>query len=206
MGSKSLICGWGINDVCHPVHRTERVNGVQRQLWVCPYYRDWKDMITRCFDNKRPTYENCSVCEHWKYLSNFIKWVDSQPNRDWINCQLDKDFVVTGNKIYSPDTCVYIPQNINTFINLRSNRRGAYMLGVCAARDSKINPYQAHCNNPFTGRRDYLGYFPTELEAHKAWQYKKHEHSCRLADLQDDPRVSKMLRERYAPDKDWTNR
>ena len=70
--------------------------------------------------------------------------------------------------------------------------------------------YEAHCCNPFlpknVSRSLYLGRFKTELEAHKAWQAKKHEYALQLAELQDDPRVAEVLRERYAPDKDWSNR
>jgi hypothetical protein len=46
--------------------------------------------------------------------------------------------------------------------------------------------------------------FPTELEAHKAWQARKHELACMLADLQTDDRIASRLREMYAPDKNWT--
>jgi hypothetical protein len=155
-----------------------------------------------------PTYKGCTVCNEWKYFSNFIKWVDSQPNRDWQNCAPDKDFLVVGNKHYSPDTVIYIPRSLNVFITDRSNNRGHLMLGVTdKSYNSSKSPFEAKCNNPFTeggyvGR--YLGVFATELQAHKAWQAKKHEYACQLADLQQDPRVAKALRERYAPDKDWT--
>jgi hypothetical protein len=52
----------------------------------------------------------------------------------------------------------------------------------------------------------HIGYFKTELEAHKAWQARKHEYALQLADLQSDERVAEVLRTKYAPDKDWTNR
>ena len=66
--------------------------------------------------------------------------------------------------------------------------------------------YRAYCNNPFKDKKLHLGSFITELEAHKAWQAKKHEYALQLADLQEDPRVADALRQRYAPYKDWTNR
>jgi hypothetical protein len=64
--------------------------------------------------------------------------------------------------------------------------------------------FKGSCGNPFTGEGTYLGYFTDELACHKAWQAKKHEYACQLAELQEDPRVAQALRERYAPDKDWT--
>lgn len=208
--SGKLVCGWGINDVDYTViNRSETVGG-KKKIKYCPYYSRWLGMITRCFNPKchkrQPTYKDCTICEDWKYFSNFIKWVDEQPNKDWINCQPDKDLLVQGNKHYSPETVVFVSKRVNSFITDRNKHRGQYMLGVSYKPKLNVKPYQAKCNDLFTGGQGYLGIFPTELEAHKAWQAKKHEHACKLADLQEDGRVAKALRERYAPDKDWTNK
>lgn len=201
-----LVCGWGINDVDYKVTRTTIIDGKQKIVWCCPYYQDWLSMIARCFDSKyqkkRPTYIGCTITEDWKYLSNFIKWVDSQPNKDWQNCSPDKDYLIEGNKHYSPETVVYIPKGLNLFIIDRGNARGDCMIGVDATGREK-KPYRARCSNPFTKKLEHVGYFATELEAHLAWKAKKHEHSLQFADLQDDPRVAKVLMERYAPDTDW---
>lgn len=151
------------------------------------------------------TYKGCTVWEDWEYLSKFIEWVDSQPNRDWENCSLDKDFLVVLNTCYSPATAVFIPQSLNTFIISCHKSRGDYLLGVCLGNQGNKNKYKAMCSNPFNkGASKHVGCFPTELEAHKAWQAKKHEYALRLADLQNDERIAFRLREMYAPDKDWT--
>ena len=197
------VFGWGINDVDYEVTRYETINGKNKIVWCCPYYLDWQSMLRRCFDvkfqNRRPTYKGCTITDNWEYLSQFIKWVDNQPNRDWQNCEPDKDFLITGNKHYSPETVVYIPKNMNVFITDHGAARGHYMIGVtCSYKSSNKNPFMSRCNNPFTNKNDYLGRFPTELEAHLAWKAKKHEHACRLAELRDDPRVAKRLREMYS--------
>ena len=203
-----LLSGWGVNDVDYEVYKYEVVDGKQKRIWICPYYQKWYDILRRCFDpkfqEKYPTYKGCAVTEDWKRLSNFIKWVDSQPNRDWESCETDKDFLSVGNKHYSPDTVVFVPRKVNLFITDSGNNRGGFMLGVSLADNNK-NPYRARCCNPFGSNR-YIGLFSTELEAHKAWQAKKHEYACMLAELQADPRVANALRKRYAPDKDWTNK
>lgn len=211
-----LVYGWGINDVDYPVKRSEKLpklNGktARRELWVCPYYTKWKGIIQRCFNlkfqEKSPTYKGCTIYEGWKYLSNFIKWVDSQPNGGWMSLEIDKDFLYVGNKHYSPETVIFISKKINNFIKDCGRARGSQMLGVCyKPSESKKNPYVVSCSNPFSHKQEYLGRFSTELEAHKAWKAKKHEHACALADTQTDERVVKVLRERYAPDKDWTHR
>ena len=139
-----LVYGWGVNDVSYEVTRCEVVNGKKKQTWVCPYYKKWRNIIRRCFDPKyqerKPTYKGCTVCEDWKYFSNFIKWVDSQPNKDWMNCEPDKDFLSIGDKHYSPDTVVFISQKVNSFIKDRSIARGGYMIGVSYCHNQKKKP------------------------------------------------------------------
>jgi hypothetical protein len=210
VGRGKLVYGWGINDVNYPVQRYQSINGGSRRFWICPYYQDWKNILERCFSSKlhqrRPTYIGCTIDFNWKHLSGFIKWVDSQPNKDWQNCEPDKDLLGGDNKHYGEGNVVYIPAYLNNFIVSGVSRRGNWMMGVTYKGNSKA-PFQAQCANPFgqyksDGRN--LGYFKTELEAHKAWQAKKHGYACQLADLQEDPRVAQALRERYAPDKDWT--
>ena len=137
-----LVCGWGINDVDYNVAKTQLINGRWRQTYLCPYYVKWKSMLVRCFSlkyqDRQPTYKDCTVCEDWKCLSNFIKWVDSQPNEDWINCEIDKDFLFDGNKQYHPETAVFISKNLNNFIKHRGNDRGHLMIGVsCDYKSTK---------------------------------------------------------------------
>lgn len=206
-----LVWGWGVNDVNYPITKSKVVDGKSKQCWMCPYYSKWRSILGRCFSdalkNKYLNYKDCTICEDWKYLSNFIKWVDSQPNKDWINCDADKDLLIEGNKHYSPDAVVFVPSKINTFVTDGGKSRGKSMLGVrCIYHKSKKSPYEAQCCNPFSGKVEYLGVFVTELEAHKAWQSKKHEHALKLADTQNDPRLADALRQRYAPDKDWSKR
>ena len=207
---KSLILDWGINDADYAVTTNGKVKGKWKQLAVCPVYTVWKGMIHRAYSHswkkRHPSYSDVTVCEDWKYFSNFRRWVlEEQPNRDWMNCELDKD-LLSDIKKYSQQNCVFISRLVNTFITDRKNMRGSCMLGVTFHTRDLI--YEAHCCNPFlhtnTNRSLYLGRFKTELEAHKAWQAKKHEYSCQLADLQDDLRVADALRQRYSPDKDWS--
>lgn len=182
-----LIYGWGVVDVDYNVTRSEIIKGEWKTVWVCPYYRKWKDILQRCFcpkfQEKNPTYKDCTVTDGWKHLSDFIKWVDSQPNRDWESCDADKDFLSAGNKHYSSETVVFISGKVNGFITDCGKTRGDYMIGVnYVPNQSKKNPYQVSCRNPFGGSR-HVGYYPTEIEANKAWQARKHELALQLAEL-----------------------
>lgn len=185
------VFGIGINDVERPIRW--RVNN---KSVLCPIYRIWQNMLARCYDTKfqenSPWYVGCEVCNDWKYLSKFEAWVKSQ---DWENKQLDKDILIPNNKVYSPETCVFISAKLNTFLVDRGAARGEFPCGVdYLKRDQK---FRARCSNPFTGKIDDLGRFFNPEAAHLAWKQKKHEHALVYAEQQTDPRVADALRTRY---------
>lgn len=195
-----LIYNWGINDSSDNVYVTEKINGKLFIVWQCPYYRDWCSMLSRVLSKSRSeNYSEITICESWKYFTNFKNWVDTQTNRDWRNCELDKDFLSTENKIYSPETCVYISSQVNSFICDRKGSRGQFLIGVTFHKHRK--KFVAQCANPFGKtayeKRGYLAGFDSEEEAHLAWKSKKHEYACQLAELEDDCRVSEVLRNIY---------
>lgn len=188
---RTLVYGVGLNDANYPVRKM--IDGVN---WICPFYSAWSDMLKRCYSEKykgkRPTYAGCYVCIEWLTFSNFKAWMEAQ---DWKGKQLDKDFILSGNKLYSKDVCTFITGMTNAFITDRSSARGSWKLGVSKRKPS--NSFYAQCSNPFTGENEYLGTFSEESDAHQAWKMRKHQHACRLADLQTDDRVANALRTRY---------
>ena len=195
-----LVFGIGVNDVDYVAF--SEVHGIKE---VCPFYRSWYEMLRRCYSEvyqrKQPTYVGCSVCDDWIYLSRFKAWMETQ---DWQGKVLDKDLLIEGNKFYSPDTCVFVTQAVNNFMTDTRAKRGIYPIGVCFDKES--GKFATYCRNPFTKKGQTVGRFHCPMEAHKAWQRRKHEHALKLADMQDDPRIAKALRERYSPDKDWSEK
>lgn len=194
-----LVYGWGVNDVDYPVQKFSKIGGRRTLTYICPYYDKWKQMIKRVhseeFKKKHSAYHNTSICEGWKYLSNFIEWVDFQPNKNWRDCQLDKDLMSTDNKIYSPTTCCFVTTQVNMFLKSSGVRKGPYKIGV--SYDKRSGVYQARCNNPFTAKEVYLGNFKSEDDAYIAYLKQKHIYSCMLADLQSDQRVADALRTKF---------
>ena len=193
-----LVFGVGINDADYNVYRYDYLNGKRIRVWVCPFYQTWKSMLKRCYSEKYhqeyPTYKGCSVCDEWLIFSNFKRWMEQQ---DWEGKQLDKDLLIEGNKIYSPDTCIFVDHKINSFVIDRNNDRGQYMIGV--HWDKRANKFQSRCRNPFTDKQEYLGSFINELEAHLAWKARKHELACQLADSEyvTGERIANVLRNKY---------
>lgn len=141
---------------------------------------------------KRPSYIGCEVVESWKRLTVFEKWMQTQ---DWEGKHLDKDILFAENKIYGPDTCVFVPAGLNGFLLDRAANRGEFPIGVYWDKDT--NSYKAQCNNPFTRKREALGRFNDPNEAYLVWKAKKHEHALTYAEQQTDPRVAEALRTRY---------
>lgn len=121
----------------------------------------WNSMFHRCYSSKyhenKPTYENCSVCEDWHNFQNFGKWFDDNYYQiEGQRIHLDKDILAKGNKIYSPETCVFVPQCINSVFIKHDAKRGEYPIGV-----SKIkNSFVVRCNDIFNISQ-YLGSFDT---------------------------------------------
>jgi len=187
-----LVCGVGVNDADYIVQPT--INGKRK---CCPFYRKWKSMIVRCYDDKFkskfPTYIGCTVCEEWLTFSNFKRWMES---KDWEGKELDKDLLTKGNKVYSPASCVFISQKMNKFLTDSSLARGEFPLGVTF--DKEAGKYRTQCQNPLTGKIERIGRFIDPESANEAWRKRKHELSCQLADLQKDERIAQSLRARYS--------
>ena len=184
-----LVFGVGVNDVEYNVKPRKEI--------ACPYYVKWTDMLRRCYSEIRKgkvCYNDCTVCSDWKYFSNFREWMESQ---DWIGKVLDKDLKLRGNKIYSPDTCIFISPDVNRFMaDSRVISSGCYV-GVTRRDRGKVTKFEANCSNTFGKTGKYLGAFDSELKAHKAWQEKKLEYAIALSELPENSYLSDLLIRRY---------
>lgn len=180
-----------VNDSKKPV--TKKING--KKVLVNRAYRYWHNMISRCYNIKSSCRDNCyagcSVCDDWLTFSNFELWFNGLNPPDGYH--LDKDLMKKGNKVYSPDTCVFIPRYLNVFI--ADEPRGSNMTGAHYHKYS--GGFYSRVSNPLTGEIENLGYFKTEIAAHLAWLSRKHELSIELSKTIDDERVVNALKDRY---------
>ena len=202
MKPRKLVFGVGNNNADYVVQIKETIGyeggkQKQKQVWICPCYRAWKNMLKRCYSAKEqernPTYKGCSVSDDWLTFSNFKAWMEKQ---QWEGLHLDKDLLFEGNKLYSPDTCVFVSQMLNKFTTDRGATRGEWLIGV--NWDKGTNKFKSQCSNPFTNKNEHLGLFTCEQEAHNAWLKRKLELAHELAAIQTDQRVAKALIERYS--------
>jgi hypothetical protein len=158
MGRKrQLVYGVGINDADYVTR--PRING--RRV-ICPFYGKWMNMLARCYNPKyqakQPTYIGCTVAEDWLTFSSFKAWMEKQ---DWEGKHLDKDLLEDGNKVYSPENCIFVSRAINNLLTDSAGKRGVYPQGVSISKCS--GKYAAQCK--VNGRVKHLGYFNTIAEA-----------------------------------------
>ena len=167
--SHKIIYGIGINDLEYSVNIGGR--GHQER---CPFYLKWKDLIRRCyydnFKELKKSYLEATTCESWIRASIFKSWMEKQ---DWEGNHLDKDLLVPGNKIYSPETCVFIPGFLNQAIKPPCTDPHALPVGV-KERVSKAGVKTYYTAKIHTGNFIYKSKtFDNIEEAHLNWQNTK---------------------------------
>ena len=142
-------------------------------------YKFWRAMTQRCYDPlflaKHPTYATCEVCDAWKSFSGFVGWFASNYIEGY---ELDKDILSDkNNKIYSPDTCCFIPHEINTIINRRCASRRELPIGV---RKSKTKgKFDAHMRQRM--KEIKIGTFDTPMDAFFAYKKEKEAYVKKIA-------------------------
>lgn len=180
-----LVYGVGINDADYIL---KKWYGSKRI--TCTYYQKWVDMLERCYSEKYqekfPTYIGCKVCDEWLTFSKFKEWMIIQ---DWKNKHIDKDIIVIGNKLYSPETCCFVFEKINLLLTSSNARRGKYPQGVKI--DKRSNKYQSRLS--YNGTQKHLGMFNTPEEASQVYRKAKSKLITDVANEQNDERIKQGL-------------
>lgn len=111
-------------------------------------YSTWRRMLERSYSAKyherKPTYKDVEVCEEWHDFQNFAEWYED--NYYEIECQqmhLDKDIIVKGNRVYSPETCVFAPEKINALFRHSKKNKG---LPIGVHYIEAMKKYKASCS------------------------------------------------------------
>lgn len=182
----------------HPTQ--EYVDGVRV---ILSSYQQWTAMRQRCKPDSnqkriKSTYLGCTHVDEWYSYDVWMEWAKSQVGFQSKDCfgnvwDLDKDLILSGNKLYSPFTCCFLPREINTFLVLKQNQRGAFPLGVDYSKRSKR--FRARIRH--RGKEETLGYFDSPELAAEAYVTAKVERAKYLADKYEgqlDIRASMALR------------
>lgn len=161
---------FGVGKNCGGVYKTS-VNKIYTKEYAL-----WHSMLTRCYSSKYhekfPTYKICEMSDNFKDYQWFAEWCQHQTGFGLEGYHLDKDILIKGNKLYSEDTCVFVPRQLNLFFPRYDSARGKNPIGVCfqektgkfMARVSKYNKDNS---------QQFLGLFNTKEEAFLAYKAAK---------------------------------
>ena len=153
----------------------------------------WRGMQERV--GIHPSYLDCSIA--FVNEKQFRQWAYHQIGFNEEGFELDKDILIKGNRVYSPDACVFVPAEINSVLAgcYKAKKRGAYPLGVCFNKGS--GTFVAQMNKDRSVSLDkYLGSFKTVEEAFACYKAAKEEKIKRLAEKwksRIDPRAYAAL-------------
>lgn len=159
-----LIYGIGYNSKREHKARHEKKSTIA--------YATWFSMINRCYNPKYhakyPTYIDCSTAAEWLDFQNFADWFEIHEYSDK-NYALDKDLLIRGNRVYSPESACFIPYELNALLNDKAKSRGFLPQGV--DMNNITGRYRASLS--INSKKKHLGYFDCPNEAHQAYKKAK---------------------------------
>lgn len=150
-------------------------------------YNLWRRVLGRCYDvnlrSKNPSYEGVTIWDGWHNFQNFAEWCYGQKGfQNLDKCgeifQLDKDILVRGNKMYSPETCCFVPRIVNMSVTKGVSKKG---LPVGVSYKSRDKKYQATVNKGKLNK--YIGYFDNLSQAFSAYKSEKEGYIKELAEV-----------------------
>ena len=138
-------------------------------------YSIWIHLLQRCYDIKCDRYKVygnkfITVCEEWHNFQNFASWYENNIkwNTENYKLELDKDILCNvlhkDIKIYSPETCLLIPEELNVFLTGDTKNCGLNFI------NNKYYP-----NIQFNKERKYLGVFSSFKEAKQVYAEEKYK-------------------------------
>lgn len=145
------------------------------------HYKTWQAMLKRAYYPKykqqHPTYIGCEVYSSWHNFQVFSEWIDKNYYEiEGEQVCLDKDILCKGNKIYSPNTCVFVPQRINNLFTKSDKARGDLPIGV----SYRYKKYVASCR--VNGKTKHLGSYDTKEEAFQVYKKFKENYIKEVAE------------------------
>lgn len=169
-----------------------RINKIKTKEYV-----HWCAMNDRCTDlsDRKPAYIDCDIHPNFKDFQFFANWCQTQIGFGRAGYALDKDILIPNNKVYGPDTCVFVPQSLNNLLITRRRNKGGWPTGVSFdTNTSSLKKFKSEC--AISGRSKTLGRFNTPEEAYAVYLVAKvgeiHRHANYWKELLD-PRVYETL-------------
>lgn len=158
-------------------------------------YSTWGNVMERCYSSRykaiKPSYADVVADPRFHHFQEFAEWAVRQAGHDIFGWHLDKDIMVKGNRIYGPDTCVYVPWEINTiFSKVYKKKANNLPRGVFLDESGRYGTSLS-----IRGRPVHAGMHDTPEQAFMAYRAVK---EARLKELANEfkPLISERLYER----------
>lgn len=163
--------------------------------------RLWNSMQARC----KPG--GSEQAARVNYVGVTVGFTDFQEFAEWCNSEdgytkqeedgtwwsLDKDILLHGSRVYTPETCIFVPRRVNCVMIACASTRGEYPVGVHYSK-----PRQGYIAQCMASVPRYIGCFPTPELAHRAWQESKAKQLFALAsDMEFSSKLRKGLMQNY---------
>ena len=189
-GHRKPLYGIGVLDVDYALNNDKITNLA---------YKHWHNIFLRCYSKsyqeRNPNYIGCTIDERWHKFSAFKEWFVENYRDGYV---IDKDLLVCGNKVYSPDACCVIPQEINCLIVTRHRKSGRFGKGLSITPKGKYIAFITKHNKTYN-----LGHFNTIEEAFATYKQGKISYVREVADAYyKDGKITKEVYDalyRYEP-------
>jgi hypothetical protein len=145
---------------------------------------------------KNTAYRDVKICEEWEKFDNFLEWFKDQVDKGWYRYgrQIDKDLLSPKNvKIYSPETCCFVPPRVNAFAIDSSNKKRS--LPPAVRYNSYLEFY--YCQYSLGGDNKMSEYFDCPYKAFLHYKTTKEDMARQVAEVikdRVDPRVYEALK------------
>jgi len=138
----------------------------------------WYGVKNRCYGGRNKAYIGCTMSENFLDFQFFAEWCNNQIGWGEEGWCLDKDFLVEGNKVYSENTCVFVPRVINTIF---ANKHIETHENTGAIWISHSNKWQARASE--FGKQKNYGLHNTPEEAHAVWAARRNVYVQEVAEM-----------------------
>lgn len=129
----------------------------------------WKHMLERCycpkFQKRFPNYIGCTVAHEGHNFQIFAKWFYENYPKDVKVYELDKDFKVKDNKVYAPNTCIFLSKRDNIVISKANNYKFVNPNGELVF----INNLAQYCRTREITENSMGRVYRGERPHHKGW-------------------------------------
>lgn len=167
-----------IKDYTVPYRKNKYIDDIpikeKNNIYIKMAKNYWSRMIGRVYNGKDKDYlrgyKDVVISDDWIYFSKFYEWFNDNFRFDLyhkgISLEMDKDLLSGDKKIYSPETTVFIPKSVNTFMVKRQNNKHG-LTGVSYEKKNAYKKYRARLI--VKNKTKFLGFFNTPEEAHEAY-------------------------------------